>query len=186
MLRVRRARIPSREATELYEKAFPFHERRSREHHISKAATEPDFYTMEVDTECGEFVGILYYWHWEQHALLFVEHLAIVPHLRGRGYGHKLLRLIELPETCIMLEIEPVTDALTARRLNFYESAGFVRLPYPHVQLPYHCGGEPVVLELLSRQSNGLPATPTQAAILEQMLHTQVMSHIRENSCGGE
>lgn len=179
MLSIRRPHIPSREAAELYEKSFPFHERRSAEHHLYKVGTETEFFATELYTESWVFVGILYYWYWRQHALLYVEHLAIAPQLRGQGYGHEALRLVQFPEICTILEIEPVTDTITARRLAFYESAGFVRLPYPHVQLPYHSGGEPVVLELLSRQSNGLPASPQQVAHLEHLLRTQVMPVLR-------
>lgn len=176
MLSVSRPTIPTRDAAELYEKAFPFCERRSAAHHISKVAAETDFFATELSTDAGQFVGILYYWYWPQHSLLFVEHLAIAEHLRGRGYGHEALRLLQLPEICVILEIEPVADEQTARRLAFYESAGFVRLPYPHVQLPYHRGGNPVPLELLSRRSDGLPASAAQAALLEHLLHTQVMT----------
>lgn len=175
MLSVRRPRIPSCHAAELYEKAFPFCERRSEESHIAKVALEADFFAMELYTDAGMFVGILYYWYWPQHSLLFVEHLAIAEHLRGMGYGHEALRLVQLPGTCVLLEIEPVVDAQSTRRLAFYESAGFTRLPYPHVQLPYHCGGNPVPLELLSFRSDGKPASEAQVALLEHLLHTQVM-----------
>lgn len=148
------------------------------EQHIAKVADEADFFASELYTAEDVFVGILYYWYWPQYSLLFVEHLAIAAHLRGRGYGHEALRLIQKPDTCVMLEIEPVVDKIAARRLAFYESAGFVRLPYPHVQLPYHRGGKPVPLELLSRQSSGQPASPAQVALLEHLLHSQVMTSI--------
>lgn len=176
MLRVKRTHIPSPEAAELYETAFPLQERRSGGHHISKALKERDFFAMELRTDAGLFVGILYYWYWPHHSLLFVEHLAIAEHLRGRGYGHEALRLVQLPETCVILEIEPVADERSARRRAFYESAGFVRLSTPHVQLPYRSGENPVVLELLSRRSDGIPASAEQVALLEHLLHTQVMT----------
>ena len=142
---------------------------------MAKARMETDFYAGELYTVGGAFVGILYYWYWPQHALLFVEHLSIRPELRGQGYGHAALRLIQLSGICVILEIEPVTDAPTARRLAFYESAGFIRLPYAHVQLSYHPGGNPVPLELLSWQGNNHPACPSQVNLLEELLRTQVM-----------
>lgn len=166
---------PSPEAERLYAKSFPLCERRASAHHRAIAAAEPNFYPMELYQASGAFVGILYYWHWPQHELLFVEHLAIVPSFRGRGYGHAALRYLHQMNACIILEIEPVVDDVTARRLAFYESAGYVRLPFEHVQLPYHVGGAPVPLELLSLRSDGTPARAAQVALLEHLFRTRVM-----------
>lgn len=166
---------PSPEAAHLYAESFPLCERRAAAHHRAIAAAEPDFYPMELYHATGVFVGILYYWYWPQHSLLFVEHLAIDPFFRGRGYGHAALRHLHGMNACIILEIEPVADAATARRLAFYESAGFVRLPFEHVQLPYHEGWAPVPLELLSYRESGEAATPEQVALLELLLREQVM-----------
>lgn len=166
---------PSPEAEHLYEETFPLCERRAAAHHRAIAAEEKDFYPMELHDTTGAFVGILYYWYWSQPKLLFVEHLAIVPAFRGKGYGHAALRHLHRMNACIILEIEPVTDAVTARRLAFYESAGFARLPFEHVQHPYHVGGAPVPLELLSFQTGGTPASAAQVAQLEYLLRTCVM-----------
>lgn len=166
---------PSREAERLYAESFPLCERRTSAHHRAIAATASDFYPMELYQDSGEFVGILYYWHWPQHELLFVEHLAIVPLFRGRGYGHAALRHLHQMNACIILEIEPVADESSARRLAFYASAGFVRLSFEHVQLPYQVGGSPVPLELLSLRADGTPARAAQVELLEYLLRTRVM-----------
>lgn len=168
---------PSPEAERLYAESFPLCERRASAHHRAIAAAESDFYPMELYHASGAFVGILCYWHWPQHELLFVEHLAIVPSFRGLGYGHAALRYLHQMNACIILEVEPVVDEVTARRLAFYKSAGFVRLSFEHVQLPYHVGGVPVSLELLSLQSDGTPARAAQVELLEYLLHTRVMLH---------
>lgn len=172
---MRLMKSPSPEAEQLYEESFPLCERRTAAHHRAIAASVPDFYPMELYGFSGVFIGILYYWYWPQHKLLFVEHLAIVPSFRGKGYGHAALRQLQQMNACIILEIEPVADAATARRLAFYESAGFVRLPFEHVQLPYHVGGAPVPLELLSRQPDGTPTLAAQVELLEHLLRTRVM-----------
>lgn len=172
---MRLMKSPSPEAEQLYAESFPLCERRTAAHHRAIAAEESDFYPMELYGFSGVFIGILYYWYWPQHDLLFVEHLAIVPSFRGKGYGHAALRQLQQMQACIILEIEPVKDALTARRLAFYESAGFVRLPFEHVQLPYHVGGAPVPLELLSRQPDGTPTLAAQVELLEHLLRTRVM-----------
>jgi hypothetical protein len=107
-----------------------------------------------ADGDCGGavgdgdagFAGLLAYWKWD--TLIYVEHLAVSPEHRGQGIGHAVLDM--LPGT-VILEIEPVEDSATARRLAFYESCGFMRLPQPHVQLAYQAGEEDIPLWLLSR-----------------------------------
>ena len=129
---------------ELYESAFPATERRGCAQHAA-ALQEPAFHCLHLADETG-FAGLLGYWQWD--SLIYVEHLAIVSGRRGQGLGHRALALLEFPA---ILEIEPVVDSTTARRLAFYESCGFVRLPQPHVQLAYQQGLPDVPLWLLSR-----------------------------------
>lgn len=129
---------------QLYESAFPASERRSATQHAA-ALKDAAFHCMCLADARG-FAGLLTYWKWE--TLVYVEHLAVSPEHRGQGIGHAVLDM--LPGT-VILEIEPVEDSATARRLAFYESCGFVRLPQPHVQLAYQTGEEDIALWLLSR-----------------------------------
>ncbi|MBR2313854.1 MAG: GNAT family N-acetyltransferase [Akkermansia sp.] len=128
----------------LYEAAFPASERRSADWH-AVALADPAFHVQHLADAAG-FAGILSYWKWA--GLTYVEHLAIVPERRGQGLGRRALSLLSRP---LILEIEPVVDAATARRLAFYESCGLVRLPQPHVQLAYQTGQPDVPLWLLSQ-----------------------------------
>lgn len=137
------AQPQAQEWWQLYEAAFPACERRSAAQHAA-ALGEPAFYCLHLADAAG-FVGLLSYWQWE--GLCYVEHLAIAPSRRGQGLGHRVLQLLPQP---FILEIEPVVDALTARRLAFYESCDLVRLPQPHVQLAYQAGQPDVPLWLLS------------------------------------
>lgn len=127
----------------MYESAFPASERRSAEQHAFALADEA-FYCLYLYDASG-FAGLLSYWLLD--ALIYVEHLAIVPERRGQGLGHKALQLLPKP---YILEIEPVADAETARRLTFYESCGLVHLPHSHVQPAYQAGMPDVPLWLLS------------------------------------
>ena len=129
---------------QLYEAAFPVCERRSAHWHAA-ALADPAFHVLHLADAEG-FAGILSYWKWAE--LIYVEHLAIAPERRGRGLGHLALQLLPPP---FILDIEPVVDAATARRLAFYESCGLVHLPQPHVQLAYQTGQPDVPLWLLSR-----------------------------------
>ena len=129
---------------ELYEAAFPVTERRSVYLH-AKALEAPAFRCLYLEDSAG-FAGIMAYWQWQN--MMFLEHLAIVAARRGQGLGHQALSMLQ---GRVMLEIEPVVDVQTARRLAFYESCGFSRLPHPHVQLPYQAGQPDIPLWLLSR-----------------------------------
>lgn len=117
----------------------------------ASALEDAGFHCLHLSDESG-FVGILSYWQWPE--LCFVEHLAIAADRRGQGLGHHVLQLVPQP---FILEIEPVVDAVTARRLAFYESCGLVRLPQPHVQLAYQSGQPDIPLWLLSRPVLGAP-----------------------------
>lgn len=128
---------------QLYETAFPACERRASGSH-ARALADAGFHCLHLADEAG-FAGILSYWLWPE--MCYVEHLAIAPERRGQGLGHRVLQLIPQP---FILEIEPVVDTPTARRLAFYESCGLVRLPQPHVQLAYQSGQPEVPLWLLS------------------------------------
>lgn len=138
----------AREWWALYECAFPASERRGAAQH-AEAMQNAAFHCLHLADEQG-FVGILSYWKWDK--CCYVEHLAIVPARRGQGCGHRALELVPAP---VILEIEPVADAGTARRLSFYESCGFARLSQPHVQLAYQSGQPDVPLWLLSRPELG-------------------------------
>ncbi len=128
----------------LYESAFPVTERRSVHMH-AKALEHSAFHCLYLEDSAG-FGGIMAYWQWQN--MVFLEHLAIVAERRGQGLGHQALDMLQ---GRVLLEIEPVADAQTARRLAFYESYGFCRLPHPHVQLAYQSGQPDIPLWLLSR-----------------------------------
>ncbi len=135
----------AREWWQLYEGAFPACERRCAAQHAA-ALADPAFHCLHLADEHGCFCGLLSYWFLD--SLCYVEHLAIVPELRGQGLGHQALAQLPGP---LILEVEPVVDATTARRLAFYESCGLSRLPQHHVQLAYQTGQPDVPLWLLSR-----------------------------------
>lgn len=156
---------------QLYETAFPASERRSRVQHAA-ALQDAAFHCLHLADEEG-FAGILSYWQWP--GLSFVEHLAIVESRRGQGLGHRVLELLPQP---FILEIEPVVDAPTARRLAFYESCGLVRLPQPHVQLAYQAGQPDVPLWLLSKPA----LSEAEVQRFEQLYHAGPMRY--RDGCG--
>lgn len=156
---------------QLYEAAFPPSERRGAVQHAA-ALADTAFHCLHL-ADAGGFAGLLSYWLWP--GLCYVEHLAICESRRGQGLGHRALELLPQP---FILEIEPVVDAATARRLAFYESCGLVRLPQPHVQLAYQAGQPEVPLWLLSNPA----LSEAEVQRFEELYHAGPMRY--RDGCG--
>ncbi len=131
----------------LYEAAFPAEERRTLACQRVAMAQAGNFRCLRL-VQGGEFAGIAFYWQTE--AFIYVEHLAVCPQRRGQGIGHSALELLCRQGLPLILEIEPVEDAATERRWRFYRSAGFLQLPFHHLQPVYRRGDAPMRLTLLS------------------------------------
>ena len=105
-------------AWKLYQDSFPRNERRSLSH--QQTAFQSVRYHMEIFTEQDKFIGLIGYWTFNEY--VYVEHLAVNPALRSGGYGSRIVsKFLSSTNRTIILEIEQVTDNLTARRLRFYE-----------------------------------------------------------------
>lgn len=97
----------------------------------------------------GAFVGLMGWWEYD--AFRYVEHLAIAPHARSGGFGSKILKKwMSGSEKPVFLEIDPVVDEITQRRLNFYQRLGFVENAIEHAQPHFQGTGETVPLRVLS------------------------------------
>ena len=119
----------------IYNESFPRNERRSIDH--QRAAFCSDRYRLDAFVEDDRVAGLAGYWDFPDY--VYIEHLAIDSGLRGGGYGSRIVReLLERVGKTVILEIEPVEDEITARRLRFYEKLGFRANPYPHRQHKYH------------------------------------------------
>ena len=127
----------------LYEDSFPIAERRKVEDHIRACQDERFFPLSSWDGE--ELIGLMFFWEWDSYR--YLEHLAVNPNLRGQNYGTQLLRYLRDSEHTIILEIDPLINELSVRRLQFYERAGFTLTPYRFMHLPYRI--DSVLQELL-------------------------------------
>lgn len=130
----------------LYEKSFPVAERRKLDDHLRASGNEY-FHPLSV-WENNELLGIVFYWEWDNYR--YVEYLAVAPELHGRGYGAQIIKQIRDSEHIIILEIDPLINDLSVRRLQFYERAGFTLTPYRFMHLPYRLDGAPQELLILS------------------------------------
>lgn len=131
---------------DLYESSFPIAERRKKEDHL-RASEDPMFFPLSA-WEGSQLIGLLFYWEWDSYR--YLEHLAVSPELRGQGYGSQMLRFLRDTEHTIILEIDPLSNELSVRRLQFYERAGYTLTPYRFVHLPYRLEAQPIELLILS------------------------------------
>lgn len=119
-------------AVDLYKISFPPHEQRatSSQHYI----LQQDAYHFDVICDNGEFVGEILYW--DMGKILYIEHFCVMPSLRNKHYGQKILNVYQTKP--LILEIDPPVNETSVRRKNFYERNGFVENPYYHVHPAYH------------------------------------------------
>ncbi len=131
---------------ELYEQSFPIAERRKIGDHI-RACNDPQFFPLSA-WEGNTLIGILFFWEWDSYR--YLEYLAVNPELQGQGYGSQLLSYLRDTEHTIILEIDPLSNEMSVRRLQFYERAGFTLTPYRFMHLPYRLEAQSIELLILS------------------------------------
>lgn len=130
----------------LYEESFPEAERRKRTDHL-RACTDSRFFPLSA-WEGRELIGLMFFWEWNSYR--YLEHLAVTPSLRGHGYGSRMLRDLRDSEHTVILEVDPLINELSVRRLQLYERAGYMLTPYRFVHLPYRIEAEAQELLILS------------------------------------
>lgn len=108
---------------------------------------------------------------WDLGSLLYIEHFAISPALRGAGMGSAALDWIKAEAgKPVVVEVErPEAGEDARRRISFYRRSGFTPLAgYDYVQPPYSEGLPPVPLLLMSTDPTLDPASTART------LHTRV------------
>ena len=133
-------------AYQLYTDAFPYEERRDTDEQLRVLQKEDYHFDLLMDQD--RLLGIVLYW--QTGDMIYLEHLATIEQIRGKGTGTAALGLLKEKGKTIILEIEPPSDDLTRRRLGFYQRNGFILTPHDHIQLKYHLGDEDLTLKILS------------------------------------
>ncbi len=137
----------------LYIEAFPRDERRewsSINDIIEFFKLHSDRFNIIVITYDNRFAGFLSYWHFDTH--IYVEHLAIVSHLRSLSLGSQLIQHATA-EICpnILLEVERPDSPQAIRRIDFYNHLGFtLHKDIPYIQPPYSPRQSPTPLILMT------------------------------------
>ncbi len=119
----------------------------------------------------GRFAGFCI--HWQFDGFLFVEHLAVEPHLRGQRLGQLLMQwLLQQAQGPLVLEVEHPVDVVSRRRVAFYVQQGLVLYPeFPYQQPPYQRHGQPVPLCLMTAPLLAADALPALAATIQQQVY---------------
>ncbi len=114
---------------ELYLAAFPENERRDLDYHTETMSKRGFHCDLFLDSD--EPIGILFWW--DLSDFIFVEHLATIPAVRGKGHGNQIIsELIASSDKPILLEVEHPEDELSRRRIGFYERMGFILNDHPY------------------------------------------------------
>lgn len=147
-MELRLSREPHKMAWELYEISFPEYERRTKERH-EEILAHPKFFPYHI-YENNQFVGILYFWDWG--TLIYGEHLATLPQVRGGGLGAKAIKEFYkiIGQKTLILEIDPPVTDVAIRRQKFYERLGLVTNDYHYVHPSYRANYHPHKLVIMS------------------------------------
>ena len=123
----------------IYDISFPIYEQRTVEQQQDAFSDSRYQLDCHIDPVNDLLLGFIAYWRFDSYT--YVEHFAIHPNERGKGLGGLILKnLIEQESGRVLLEIDPVTDNVSAARLHFYQLHGFVENPYPHTHPAYRKG----------------------------------------------
>ncbi|MDR0395042.1 MAG: GNAT family N-acetyltransferase [Tannerella sp.] len=135
------------QAWNLYKKSFPPEERRQLR--TQKKMMNNPLYHFEIITEKDKFIGLILWWRFEK--VIYIEHLATSPRLRGKGYGVRILeKFVRDSGIPLLLEVEHPTVEINKRRIDFYRRIGFVLNEHAYKHPPYKKGGEYVSLMLMT------------------------------------
>ncbi|WP_455591296.1 GNAT family N-acetyltransferase [Bacteroides sp.] len=120
----------------LYEESFPAEERREIGQLKRMIETQPAMYFNAVECD-GELSGLFVYW--ELGDFYYLEHLAVYPEMRNKKIGQQVLDYVAAHLKGLrLLEVEPTTDEMTTRRVNYYRRNGYEVLDKEYVQPSYH------------------------------------------------
>ncbi len=160
-------------AWSLYTGSFPLCEQRMERDQAKVLQDRRYHFTLFFENE--RFTGLIGYWEFEEY--VYIEHYAIDPTLRGGGYGSRILgEFIREAGRPVILEIDPVEDELSMKRLRFYQRLGFASNPYEH-RLPRYRSGEEhqeMFLHILTYPQ------PIETALYERFnedLHKIIVNH---------
>lgn len=153
---------------ELYIEAFPAVERRPMRAMVGLLSRDECHFHRIMRGD--DTVGLMHLW--DLPTVCLCEHFAVQPDLRGHGIGewamHQVMASTPKP---IVVEVEPPTSSITARRIQFYERLGFSILTEHYLQPPYDASLPPVPLYLMSSKGLGPNAANDVASSIHRIVY---------------
>lgn len=153
----------------LYDISFPIHEQ--RDVNARNALFHLEQYYLYKILDENKFVGFI--GCWDIGEFFYIEHFAISQDVRGIGYGQKSMTEFCKNHKRVILEIDPVEDEISKKRLSFYEKNGFVKNNYTHYHPSYTNTRQPHKLIVLSSHS---VLSESEYAIFNKFLSNIVMN----------
>lgn len=132
---------------ELLTGAFPKEERRDPADFRTITVHDERFHNLLITDE-DSLVGFITYW--DLGRFCYIEHFAILPAVRNRGYGREVLCWLKNRLCCpIVLEAECPVEEMACRRIAFYQRQGFLLWQSEYLQPPYRPGDNFFPLRLM-------------------------------------
>lgn len=154
---------------EIMEASFPLAEFRNYEEQ-KKLLSNPRYHIFTEKNEQGEVIAFLCEWKFK--TFRYVENIAVAPAKRGSGVGRRLMEYYINQSTLpIVLEVEPPSDDLKRRRIQFYERLGFHLNDYEYTQPPLRENTPPLSLCLMTYPE---PLTPSEYEAVKKQLYREV------------
>lgn len=148
----------------LYVETFPPEERRELKT-LEEMLDEKRMYFSLILRD-NQPVGLIVYWDFGR--FIYIEHLALFPHMRGIGIGKEVMQILQKAGSPILLEVEIPYDEQSEVRVNFYNRCGFWKLNIDYLQPPYREGECPLPMMLFSDKSDWNLSTLSQSVDLFQ------------------
>lgn len=136
-----------RKAYELYQHSFPEEEQRSLLEQEKLLALS--YYRYDLLMLNNDFAGFMLWFEFPD--MCFIEHVAILPRLRGKGIGKQAMEgFTAKHQKTVVLEVELPTSEINQRRIKFYQRLGFHFNHFVYYQPPLKEGGEKLELRLMT------------------------------------
>lgn len=130
----------------LLTQSFPIDEYRNFDEQRQNVSALDIFHLYVVkdeETPIG-FISI-----WKFNDFSYVEHFAIEPTMRKKGYGSMVLDKVKEQEPRIVLEVEIADNDVSQRRIDFYTRNGFVLCKKQYIQPAYRPEGNELLMHIM-------------------------------------
>lgn len=134
---------------ELLTTSFPLEEYRPLKQ-WQKFTDSNELFQNNVILDGSKPVGLMTYWDFGE--FYYIEHFAIDTELRNRGYGQRVLDLLnDEIQKPLVLEVEIPDNETARRRVSFYKRYNFTLWDEEYTQPPYRPNGKAIPMILMSR-----------------------------------